>query len=223
MAAIERLRKFAPWFAAVALVVAFLVTWKTGLIGRLSDYDRLIADMRSSGWRGPLICVAIQFAQVIIFFIPGEITQIASGYVFGAWRGFVFSTVGILLGSGVAFLLGRVIGRPTFEKIFGAETLHKLRHSAQSPKGRWAIFLLFLTPGAPKDAMSYGAGLSGWPLGRFVLISGMGRLPALLASTVFGGQLQERNYTAMAATAAVALAAGVGFYLYQRKARWVEE
>lgn len=222
LADLDRLRKLAPWLAAGLLALAFFAAWQSGLIGRLSDYDQLIADMRESGWRGPALCLAIQFAQVIIFFIPGEITQIAAGYVFGAWRGFLFSIIGILLGSAVAFLLGRVIGRPTFERIFGRETLDRLEHAAQSPKGRWAVFLLFLTPGAPKDAMSYGAGLTGWPLGRFVLISGIGRLPALLASTVFGGQMQERNYPAMAATAAVAIAAGVAFYLYQRKARWAE-
>jgi uncharacterized membrane protein YdjX (TVP38/TMEM64 family) len=217
---LDRLRKLGPWLAAGALILVFLFGWQSGLIGHLSDSDQLIADMRESGWRGPLLCVAIQFAQVIIFFIPGEITQIAAGFVFGAWRGFLFSTIGILLGSATAFLLGRVIGRPTFERVFGHETLEKIEHTAQSPKGRWAIFLLFLTPGAPKDAMSYGAGLTGWPLGRFVLISGLGRIPALLASSVFGGQLQQRNYWAMAATIAIAIAAAVGFYLYQRRAGW---
>ena len=220
MADLDRLRKLGPWLAAGALALVFFAAWQTGLIGRLSDSDQLIADMRESGWRGPLLCVAIQFVQVIVFFIPGEITQIAAGYVFGAWRGLLFSTIGILLGSATAFVLGRIIGRPAFERIFGRETLDKLEHAAQSPKGRWAIFLLFLTPGAPKDAMSYGAGLTGWQLGRFVLISGLGRLPALLASSVFGGQMQERNYTAMAVTAAIAIAAAVGFYLYQRRAGW---
>ncbi len=216
------MRKIGPWLAAGALAVVFVLAWQSGLIGRLSDSDRLVEDMRASGWRGPLLCVAIQFAQVIVFFIPGEITQIAAGYVFGAWRGLLYSLAGILLGSATAFLLGRLIGRPTFERIFGHPTLEKLEHAAQSPKGRWAIFLLFLTPGAPKDAMSYGAGLTGWPLGRFVLISGLGRLPALLASTVFGGQMQQRDYGAMSVTAALAVAAGVGFYLYQRRAGWAE-
>jgi uncharacterized membrane protein YdjX (TVP38/TMEM64 family) len=218
----DRFRKVWPWLAGGALALVFLAAWQTGLISRLSDSDRLIADMRESGWRGPLLCIAIQFAQVIIFFIPGEITQIAAGFVFGAWRGFLYSTIGILLGSATAFVLGRVVGRPTFERIFGHATLEKLEHAAQSPKGRWAIFLLFLTPGAPKDAMSYGAGLTGWPLGRFVLISGLARVPALLASSVFGGQLQQRNYWAMAAITAIAIAAAGGFYLYQRKAGWSE-
>ena len=202
------------------MLLIFLAGWQSGLIGHLSDSDEIVADMRQSGWRGPLICIAIQVAQVIIFFIPGEITQIAAGFVFGAWRGFLFSIVGILLGSATAFLLGRFIGRPAFEKIFGRETLEKLEHAAQSPKGRWAIFLLFLTPGAPKDAMSYGAGLTAWRLGPFVLISGLARIPALLASTVFGGQLQERNYWAMAVITAIAIGAAVAFYLYQRKTGW---
>ena len=222
MADLDRLRKLAPWLAAGVLALLFFIAWQTGLIGRLSDSDQIIADMRGSGWRGPLICIAIQFAQVIIFFIPGEITQIAAGYVFGAWKGFLFSTIGILIGSAFAFVIGRLVGRPTFERIFGRETLEKLEKTAQSPKGRWGIFLLFLTPGAPKDAMSYGAGLTGWPLGRFVLISGLGRLPALLASSVFGGQLEQRNYWAMAAITAIAVAAAVGFYLYQRKTGWAE-
>jgi uncharacterized membrane protein YdjX (TVP38/TMEM64 family) len=200
----------------------FVAAWQTGLIRHLSDSDQLIADMRESGWRGPAICIAIQYAQVIIFFIPGEITQIASGYVFGAWKGFVYSTIGILLGSASAFVLGRFIGRPTFERIFGRESLEKLQHAAQSPKGRWAVFLLFLTPGAPKDAMSYGAGLTGWQLGRFVMLSGLGRIPALLASSVFGGQLQQRNYWALAAITAITIAAAAGFYYYQRKTGWTE-
>lgn len=222
MADFDRLRKVAPWLAAGALLLALLVAWQTGLIHHLSNSDELIADMRASGWRGPVICIAVQFAQVIIFFIPGEITQIAAGYVFGAGAGFAYSIAGIMLGSAAAFMLGRFIGRPAFERVFGHELLEKLEHAAQSPKGRWAIFLLFLTPGTPKDGMSYGAGLTGWRLGRFVTLSGLGRIPALLASTVFGGQLEQRNYWALAAITAIAIGAAVGFYLYQRKTGWAE-
>src|SRR5438046_6119311 len=30
--------------------------------------------------------------------IPGEITSFAAGYVFGAWRGFLYSAIGVTLG-----------------------------------------------------------------------------------------------------------------------------
>ena len=222
MADIDRLRKLAPWVSAGLFLLVILAAWQSGLIGHLSNSDELIADMRASGWRGPAICVAIQFAQVIIFFIPGEITQIAAGYVFGATLGFVYSIIGIMLGSATAFLLGRFIGRPAFERLFGRELLDKLEQASESPKGRWAIFLLFLTPGTPKDSMSYGAGLTGWQLGRFVMLSGLGRIPAMLASTIFGGQLEQRNYWALAGITVVAIGAAVGFYLYQRKTGWAE-
>ena len=216
----RRSRRAAAGFGVAGAAIAALALWRSGLVARLGDYEQVVVEMGRSGPLGPLACIAIQFVQVIVFFIPGEITQVAAGYVFGAFRGFVYSFIGILLGSAVAFVLGRWLGRPAFARIFGAEALERLRRAAGSPKGRWAVFLLFLTPGAPKDAMSYGAGLTGWPLGRFVLISGLGRTPALLASTVFGGQLQERDYRAMAVTAAAAVVAGLAFWLYQRRAGW---
>ena len=79
------------------------------------------------------------------------------------------------------------------------------------------LFLLFLLPGAPKDAMSYGAGVSGFPLGKFVLISSLGRIPALLASTLIGAQVYDRDYASVAITAAGAVAVAAAFWLYQRK------
>ncbi len=212
------MKKLLPAVAAVLLAAIFFAVWRTGMISRLSDYEQLVASMRQSEVWGPLICIAIQFVQVIVFFIPGEITQFAAGYVFGPWKGFLLAAAGIMLGSAFAYGFGRVLGRPALAKVFGEGAVEKIDRAARSKRAPTAIFLLFLLPGAPKDAMSYGAGISGFPLGRFVLISGLGRTPALLVSTLVGGQVYDKDYGSAALTLAIAAAVGLLFWLYQRKA-----
>ena len=193
------------------------VAWRLGYFSLLSDPDAVADWMRGSGPWGPLICIAAQFVQVVIFFVPGEITQVAAGYVFGPWLGFLYSIVGIMLASATAFTLARLIGRPVFAKFIGPEKLEKLDRAAASKRARLALFFLFLTPGTPKDMMSYGAGFSTFRLTDFVVITGLARTPAMLFSTLFGSQLYDRDYTAMIITVLVAATSAGLFYLYQRR------
>ena len=148
--------------------------------------------------------------------VPGEITQIAAGYVFGAWLGLLYSVVGILLGSAFDFVFARAVGRPLVAKLLGQRTLERVDGALSTSRGKSALFLLFLLPGMPKDAMSYGAGLMKMGLGEFVAISGLARLPALLFSTMIGAQLYDRDYTSVAIIVAVGPWSRSGFYLYEK-------
>jgi uncharacterized membrane protein YdjX (TVP38/TMEM64 family) len=204
---------------AASLVLAFLLSWQTGLLGRLSNHEALVQSMRQSGLRGPLICIGVQFLQVVFFMIPGEITQIAAGYVFGAWLGLVYSVIGIMLGSAFDFAFARLVGRPVIRKVLGDKTLERVDKALSSQRGQSALFLLFLLPAMPKDAMSYGAGLTNLRIVEFIAISGLGRLPALLFSTMIGDQLYDRNYITVAIIIAVGALVTLGFFLYERNRR----
>lgn len=197
-------RRFWAAVAIAALVAIVVIAWQRGWLGGLADHDQLIAWMRDSGASGPLICIGIQFMQVVIFAIPGEITQIAAGYVFGAWWGFLYSIAGILLGSAFDFGFARVVGRPAVQKILGSQRLAEVDRLLQSRKGRAAVFVLFLIPGTPKDAMSYGGGLTAMRLPVFLGLSVPARMPALLLSTLFGSEAYDGDYTAMVWIAAAA-------------------
>lgn len=201
-----------------ALGVLLYFAGRFGLFSRLSDYDQLVEFMRREGAAGPLICVGVQFVQVVIFAIPGEITQFAAGYVFGAVRGFLYSVAGIMLGSAFNYSFARLVGRPVMERFMGERLLNKVDGLLESRKGKSALFVLFLLPGMPKDAMSYGAGLSRLGIGEFIVISGLARAPALLFSTLIGAQLYERDYRSIAMTAVAGLLAIGGFYWYET--RW---
>lgn len=170
--------------------------WRDQLVLWL-QHEQLVQWMRQDGIAGPLICIGIQFLQVVVFAIPGEITQFAAGYVFGAGWGFIYSIIGILLGAAFDFGFAKVVGRPVVERMIGSEKLARIDESLQSRKGHVAIFVLFLLPGTPKDAMSYAAGLSPLGLGRFLALSVPARAPALMASTLFGSEAYDRDFTAM--------------------------
>ena len=86
-----------------------------------------------------------------------------------------------------------------------------------SRKGRIALFLLFLAPGMPKDAMSYAAGLTDFRFLEFVAISAAARSPALFLSTLFGAQAYSRDYRAMALVGAAAVLLLAGFLVYWRR------
>ncbi len=211
------MKKLIPILLVPAFLLGVYFTYQSGLIGQLSDYDELVETMRSSGVRGPLICIAVQIAQVIVFPIPGEVTQIAAGYVFGAWAGFFYSWIGIMLGSALAYTFARMVGRPVVQKIIGGKRLEKIDNVLDTGKGKSALFLLFLLPGMPKDSLSFGVGLTDFRMGEFIILSGLGRAPALLVSTMIGSQVQERDYTSIAITVIVAGLAIGAAYLYEKR------
>ncbi len=205
---------------AVILLLLFVagcaLLWRSGLIQRLSDRKHLVEMLRSAGVKGPLLCIGVQAAQVIIFVIPGEITQFAAGYVFGVWLGFLYSVIGIALGSAFNFWFARVVGRPTLERLIHRETMAKVDRALNNAKGKSALFVLFLLPGMPKDAMAYGAGLSNMNLVEFVVVTGLARSPALLASILLGSQAYRHDYRSMIITGVVVVLAILGYYFYER-------
>jgi uncharacterized membrane protein YdjX (TVP38/TMEM64 family) len=212
------MKKLIAILLAAAFAVGVYFAYQSGLIGQLSDYDELVETMRASGIRGPLICIAVQIAQVIVFPIPGEVTQIAAGYVFGAWAGFLYSWIGIMLGSAFAYGFARLVGRPVIQKLIGAKRIEKIDHVLASSKGRSALFLLFLVPGMPKDSLSFGVGLTDFRFAEFIVLSGLGRAPALLVSTMIGSQVHARDYTSIAITVVVAgLVIGAAYFYEKRR------
>lgn len=163
---------------------------------------------------------AMVFLQVVVAIIPGEPLEIAGGYAFGAWWGTALCLIGAVLGSAAVFALVRRWGRPLAEVVFPKEKLDKLQFLHSSPKRTALLWLIFTAPGTPKDLLCYFAGLTDMKWRTWLLIATVGRLPSIVTSTVGGGALGDRNYTAAAIAFGVALAAaGVGYLVYRAVCR----
>ncbi len=172
--------------AVFAAILTLGIVFRREIWALFSSSERLRAWISAAGLRAPLLFVGVQALQVVVFFIPGEIPQIAGGYLFGVWQGSLLSLAGITLGASFNFLMARLLGVPFVRALFAGRDVERVRRLAESSKARLTFFLLFLIPGIPKDILCYAAGLSSLSLGTFLLFSSLGRLPGLLGSAMMG-------------------------------------
>ena len=120
---------------------------------QLGDY------IKSFGVIGPVIYVIITFLQVTFIPLPGAITILAGNFVFGAFWSFVYSYIGMMLGSMFAFYLGRKIGRPFVNWVAG--DAQKVDVWIKRLKGRENVllFFMFFLPVFPDDVLCAVAGI----------------------------------------------------------------
>ena len=157
------------------------------------------------GATAPLVFMAVQALQIVVFVIPGEVPQIAGGYLFGIAGGLALTVAGSALGSAIAFLASRFLGIEFLRAILRGEQLERLQRMASSPRATITFFLFFLIPGIPKDVLCYVAGLSRLRLSLFLVIATVGRLPGIVGSVVMGDAAAEQRWLFAGIVMAIAL------------------
>jgi uncharacterized membrane protein YdjX (TVP38/TMEM64 family) len=208
------------FFVLLLLTVVF---WRE-LWTLFSSPETLREWIRGTGVVAPLVFIAVQAFQVVFFFIPGEIPQVAGGYMFGLWVGTVLSLVGITLGATFNFVIARLLGIPFVNVLFSVQKVEQARRITSSPKARLSFFLFFLIPGIPKDILCYVAGLSMMKLPIFLLFSTLGRIPGIVGSALIGDAAADRRWILAGTIFFVAAVLFVlGFLYRERIQRLLEE
>lgn len=219
----EKQKKMLSAAAIILFILLFAaLAWFVGrpMIRFARQPEQFRSWVDGHGALGCAAYAAMVFLQVVVAIIPGEPLEIAGGYAFGAWWGTALCLIGAVLGSAAVFALVRRWGRPLAEVVFPKEKLDKLQFLHSSPKRTALLWLIFTAPGTPKDLLCYFAGLTDMKWRTWLLIATVGRLPSIVTSTVGGGALGDRNYTAAAIAFGVALAAaGVGYLVYRAVCR----
>jgi len=172
--------------------------------------------LREWGILAPLIFLGLQALQVIVAPIPGELTGILGGYLFGQWIGLLYSTIGLTLGSVVAFSVGRWLGSHYVKKFVSPEIWHKLGFIVEA-EGVILCFVIFLVPGLPKDMACYLFGLSPMPFWIFVLASTLGRIPGTWLLSAQGAHAAAGDYIEMLFLAAIIVAVAAPLYYYRHR------
>ncbi|MBP7176465.1 MAG: TVP38/TMEM64 family protein [Thermoclostridium sp.] len=150
-----------------------------------SSTEQMREFVESFGATAPVIFFMLQTLQVIAAPIPGNVTALVGGALFGFWKSFLITVAALTLGSSIAFLLVRLYGRPLVERFVKPQVIDKYLDSG-SKKYTLYLFLLFLVPFFPDDALCFIAGLTGISYKAFFLIVIIARPPGLAFSSLVG-------------------------------------
>ena len=166
------------------------------------------------GILAPVIFVALQALQVVIAPIPGELTGILGGFLFGQWLGLIYSTVGLTLGSVAAFGVGRWFGAHYVRTLVSQETWAKMGFIVEA-EGTILCFIIYLIPGFPKDIVCYLFGLSPIPFWVFTVVSTLGRIPGTWALSAQGAKVGSGQYLELFLFTALLAAVAIPLYYYR--------
>jgi uncharacterized membrane protein YdjX (TVP38/TMEM64 family) len=185
-------------------IVCFLIllgyVFRQNLWEKLTDFYHLFSDrektktfVASFGHGAPAIFIIIQILQVLFAPFPGEATGFIGGFLFGIAKGFIYSSIGLTLGSWINFTIGRFMGKRFVRKLIPERQLNRLDKIVKR-QGVIVLFILFVIPGFPKDYLCLFLGLTTLPLKIFLILTGIGRMPGTLMLSLQGSYLFEQKY-----------------------------
>jgi uncharacterized membrane protein YdjX (TVP38/TMEM64 family) len=168
------------------------------------------------------VFILLQALQVVVAPIPGEATGFLGGFVFGSWLGFLYSTLGLTLGSAAAFGLGRWLGLPLVRRLVSDQIYHKFDFVARTGAEMVAL-VLFLIPGFPKDFLCFLLGVSPMPFGMFLVITTFGRMPGTWLLSIQGAKVRDAHYLDFVIFLTLAAAAALLAYNYREQiTEWLQ-
>ncbi len=201
-------------FFLLMLLVCVLIWPYVHALFEEGGLDFVIDRVRSAGPVGFLILLGMQFLQIVVAFIPGEVVQIAAGMLFGPWVGALLILLGCVISSAFIFVLVHKLGAPFVQNMVPTKYLDKFREFEDAGKLNIIVFVLFLFPAMPKDVFTYLVPLTDMNMRTFLLLSNIGRIPGILVSTYAADQLIEGRFAESAiifGVAAVIAVLGIVF------------
>lgn len=204
------------------LIIAFTVAASI-FLGRFADLSHIDELERFKAWCDGIgilkypVLLLLQMLQIIVALIPGGPVQILMGFVCGTVWGMILSLTGIVVATWLIILAERRYGKKLAELFVGAKSLEKLGFLRDPVKRDLILFLLFLIPGTPKDALTYFAPLTDLKTGKLITIVTVARIPSLFGSVYLGATLSKGDLKSSVLIFAVTAVVGItGILFYDR-------
>ncbi|MBE8470869.1 TVP38/TMEM64 family protein [Streptomyces justiciae] len=205
-----------PW-SRLSLLVALLVA--AGATVLLFEPQRLLAD----GWPPQLggaaaaLVFAAAYGLCTVAFVPRPLLNLAAGALFGTQLGLGAALGGTVLGAGISFALGRILGQDALRPLLRGRWL-KAADGQLSRHGFRSMLAVRLFPGVPFAAANYCAAVSRMGYVPFLLATALGSIPNTAAYVVAGARASTPTSPAfLIAMAAIAVPALVGAAVAWRK------
>jgi uncharacterized membrane protein YdjX (TVP38/TMEM64 family) len=178
-----RLRGALLRFAVLASIIAALAALL--LLTPAAEYlDReklteLLGRLRQAWW-APLALIA-SYLVIAPSGIPVSPLIAAGGAVFGPLWGWVYNSIGCLLGAVVSYGLAHALGKELVEHLAGERRMRRVEAMLER-HGFWTLVGIRFMP-IPFALINYGASLAGFRFGRFLTTTTIGLVPSILMWT----------------------------------------
>ena len=136
--------------AGIVVLGYYILNW-TGVWEQINSVEKLQNIILSWGFWGRFGFVMLQLLQVTFIPLPSTVTIIAGTLVYGPLQASLLSLAGILLGSMLAFLLGKVFGKKLVVFMVGEKTCEKWVNFLSNAKYSFFVFMVF--PIFPDDVL----------------------------------------------------------------------
>ncbi len=211
----EARNKFLKVLIIIIIVLAITYYLGSHLFTYFKDVNHSRETIQSFGVYGPLMMIGLLVIILLLAFISQMPLIIAGGYAFGAIPATAYALIAFFIGGTIAFYLARWFGRPFVKRIITKSAMEKFDNYS-GLRLDITLFSLFLVPLFP-DAMCYVAGLTNIKYKTFVLISVLGRLPAVLLFAFAGNSLASMHYVLGIILFGVILVCGAIILIFQKR------
>ncbi len=164
------------------LLIGLFILLKTGFLEVMRDEGSFQAYIERAGAWMPVLFIVLQFLQVVILPIPSTVTVVAGAALFKPFLGSIYSLIGIVAGSLVAFLIGRYAGLRVVSWLVGKETLEKWLKKIKG-KDKLLLTAMFLLPVFPDDVLCFVAGFSSMSVWYFLAVILISRVLAIFTTS----------------------------------------
>lgn len=162
-----------------------------------------------------LIFLFVQAIQVPVAMLPP--VQIVGGMLFGIILGSVLSIIGLWLGSAFTFWIVKKAGVPLVEAIIDKKHIRRFKFLENSERVTFVLFVLYLIPGTPKDALTYFVPLTKIDIKTFLFVVLPARIPSIVISVLFGSSISRENYVLTVIVSVIIVLSAIFGFVFRGK------
>jgi uncharacterized membrane protein YdjX (TVP38/TMEM64 family) len=171
----------------LAFVIGAILLVRFAPVKQLLTADKLSQFLDMAGFWAPLAFIAV-YAVGVCLFVPGTLITGLGAAIFGAYWGFVWVWIGAMLGSSVAFFIGRTLGREFAASLIGDKLI---KYDDAIERNGFATVLYLRLLYFPFTPMNFGMGLTKVHFWDYFLGTGLGIIVGTFIFTFFIGTLKE--------------------------------
>ena len=140
-----------------------------------------------AGFWAPLVFILV-YAAAVCLFVPGTVVTALGAALFGPYWGFLYVYAGAMIGSSVAFWIGRTLGREFAASLIG-DRLRKYDEGVERKGFATVLYLRLIY--FPFTPMNFGMGLTKVRFGDYFWGTALGILVGTFVLTFFVGTIKE--------------------------------